>query len=522
MASGYVIRKNQYYDSVFLMRVAKTLNDEAGVEQSAVVMATDANKELVAQINITGSSIDAATPNDLIIAIIASEMDIVERLLANIDQSLESFSDSIKSTNYHVIEEAAQANPDANLVVISVPGAYAAQQAQKALEGGKHVFLFSDNVSIEEEVKIKEFARARGLLVMGPDCGTSLIGGTGIGFANKVRRGPIGVVGASGTGIQEFTSLVHQSGSGISHAIGTGSHDLSDAVGGITALMGLEALDADSATKVITIISKPAGAATLNRVIDRIRTCAKPVVACFLGLQQSLDNVSPVLHQAHSIDEAVSLSLAQVGIKLPAGLSVNEGATKTWIAQETAGWRPAQRYLRGLFAGGTFCYQAQQMLRSAGIQAYSNAPLDKRYRLASPEVSLEHTIIDMGDDFFTQGKPHPMIDATQRRKRLFTEAEDPEVCIILLDFILGYIASNDPVGDLITAIQRAKEIARKRGDRLTFVASICGTDQDTQDFGQQDKLLQEAGVLVFPTNASAARFCAELILAKEGILKNGK
>lgn len=521
MASGFVIRKSQYYDSVFLMRIASTLNDVPGVSQSAAVMATDANKELLAEIGISGEALKGATPNDLVVAVIAEYPAVVENLLGTIDERLQNVSSTKKSTRFRSIDEASVANPDSNLVVISVPGSYAAREARKALEHGKHVFIFSDNVPVEQEVEIKQLARDQGQLVMGPDCGTSLISGVGIGFANQVRRGPIGAVGVSGTGLQEFTSLVHQAGAGISHAIGTGSHDLSDTVGGITTLMGLDALEADPATRVIAIISKPAGPGTLQRLFDRIRVCSKPVVGCFLGLERLHQDLGPQFHQALTIDEAVELAL-HLGIgESKKGVTEQHERSQSIIQEEISGWREEQKYLRGLFAGGTFCYQTQQVMRDAGFTAYSNAPLDKRYKLENPEASLEHSVIDLGDDHFTQGKPHPMIDATQRRKRILEEAEDPEVAVLLLDFILGYIASPDPVGDLIEAIQTAKGKAVRRGGRLTVVASICGTDQDPQGLDRQKRLLEQAGVLVFPSNYQAARFCADLLLELPGG-KHGK
>lgn len=515
MASGFVIRKSQYYDSVFLMRIAKTLNDEPGVKQSAVLMATDANKELLAEINIHGASIDAATPNDLLVAVIAEDAATVDRLLASIDERLQSVPIARKSTSYRSVDEAAVSNPESNLAVISVPGLYAAREARKAIEQGKHVFLFSDNVPLEQEVELKQLARERGRLVMGPDCGTSLIGGVGIGFANHVRRGPIGVVGAAGTGLQEFTSLVHQAGSGISHAIGTGSHDLSDAVGGITTLMGIDALEADAGTQVIAIVSKPAGRNTLESVIKRIQACQKPVIGCFLGLGDQLQGVGTHFHQALTIDEAVRLALYYGPGEVRWDETESSFSEET-IQQQKACWRSEQRYLRGLFAGGTFCYQTQQVLRDAGLAVYSNAPLDKRYKLENPEVSLEHSVIDLGEDYFTQGKPHPMIDATERRKRILAEAEDPEVAILLLDFILGALSTPDPAGDLIEAIRDARSIADRRGGCLTVVASICGTDRDAQGLEKQQKLLEGAGVFVFPSNLLAAKVCADLLLTASG------
>ncbi len=516
MASGFVIRKSQYYDSVFLMRIAKTLNDESGVNQSAVVMATDANKELLAEINITGAAIDAATPNDLVVAVIAEESTIVDRLLNSIDERLKSVSSVKKQTIYRSVDAAANSNPDSNLVVISVPGSYAAREAHKALEQGKHVFLFSDNVPLEQEVELKQLARELGRLVMGPDCGTSLIGGVGIGFANKVRGGPIGVVGASGTGIQEFTSLVHRAGSGISHAIGTGSHDLSDTVGGITTLMGIDALEEDPKTRVITMVSKPAGPATLGRLTERINACKKPVIGCFLGLDHLLQGLNTHFEQVKTIDEAVLAALRLANIDSRPGINTASSRSQQDIQQEIGGWRKEQLYLRGLFAGGTFCYQTQQVLHDAGLSVYSNTPLDKRYKLEDPETSLEHTVIDLGEDYFTQGKPHPMIDATERQKRILAEANDPEVAILLLDFILGTISSPDPVGDLIEAIQEARSSVDRHGGYLTVVASICGTDQDLQGLERQKKMLERAGAWVFPSNFQAARFCADLLLAASG------
>jgi FdrA protein len=510
MAAGYLIRKNQYYDSVFLMRVSKTLAEEPGVRECAVLMATDANKEFLAKIGIQAPEVIAATPNDLVIAILSDDASLVERLLGEMDARLTSTYENRKASIYRSVEAAADAYAQSNLVVISVPGAYAAREARKALELGKHVFLFSDNVPLEQEVELKQMARSRCRLVMGPDCGTSLIGGVGIGFANRVRRGPVGVVGASGTGIQEFTSLVHQAGSGISHAIGAGTHDLSDAVGGITTLMGLDVLEADPATQIITLISKPAGANTLRLLQARIESCQKPVIGCLLGLNSSID-CGPHFTQVKTIDQAVEQALSDMSEKGAGDIFRPAPPGMALVEQEVQRWLPEQRYLRGLFAGGTFCFQSQQVLQDAGIPVYSNAPLDSRYRLKNPEESLEHSVMDLGDDHFTQGKPHPMIDAGERRKRILQEAGDPEVAILLLDFILGEISSPDPVGDLIGAICQSQQITAHRGGRLSVVASVCGTDQDMQDLERQKTMLLDAGVHVLPSSAKAAEFCRDLL-----------
>lgn len=510
MASGFVIRKNQYYDSLFLMRISKRISDVKGVQQNAVLMGSDTNKGLLSKIGMQDIQVDAAQPTDLIVAVIADTPQIVTDVLDKLDEYFQGGVPSASASNLHSFEDGLAQKPEANLVMISVPGEYAAREAYKAIESGLNVFLFSDNVSIDDELDLKRFAVEKNLLVMGPDCGTSLIGGVGIGFANAVRKGSIGVIGASGTGLQEFTSQVHNAGFGISHAIGTGSHDLSDKIGGLTTLAALDALEADPQTKVITLISKPPGAKTLAKLGERLKTCQKPVVGCFLGTQNELE-AGTSFQRARLIDDAVRLSIMQFDDKTVSSQEQFTPQELEWISGETASWSSEQKYIRGLFAGGTFCYQAQQIFRDASIPVHSNAPLDLKYRLDDPDHSIEHTIVDMGDDHYTVGKPHPMIDGTVRKQRILAEGGDPQVAILLLDFILGYNASMDPVGELLEAIIEAKQAAQKRGGALTTVASICGTDGDPQDLNLQTRMLRENGVVVFRSNARAARFCCDLI-----------
>jgi FdrA protein len=511
MATGFVIRKNQYYDSVFLMSVNRRISDVKGVQQTAVLMGSPTNKQLLLDIGIQGDQIDDAQPNDLIVAAIAESQAIVENVLGRLDEWLEAIQENSPSLAVKTLEDGLVQKPNANLAVISVPGEYAAREAKKALEAGLNIFLFSDNVSIEDELELKQYATGRGLLVMGPDCGTSLIGGMGIGFANVVRKGPIGAIGAAGTGLQEFTSQVHNAGYGISHAIGTGSHDLSDKINGLTTLAALDALEADPQTGVITIISKPPAASTLAVLLDRIKTCKKPVVGCFLGIDAGLLAGKPNLQPALTIDDAVRIAItcSNGQTTMPGeGLTPEELAA---IQKEKQAWSPEQKYLRGILAGGTFCYQSQQILHQAGYTIYSNSPFDRKYRLADPDHSIEHTIVDMGDDFYTVGKPHPMIDGTLRKRRILAESRDPQVAVLYLDFILGYNASMDPVGELIDAILEAKGNSRRRGGALSIVASVCGTDDDPQDLNIQINMLQEAGALVFRSNALATAACCKLL-----------
>ncbi len=503
MVTGITIRKNQYYDSVFLMGFNNRLSKIVGVIQTAVLMGSDANKEVLAELGFVNSEVRTSTANDLVVGVTAETQAVLDEIMLFLDQWLVEVNTTRSTAEIRTLEGAIAARPDANLVVISVPGEFAAHETRIALEAGKHVFLFSDNVTPEDEVSLKTYARSQGLLVMGPDCGTSLIGGVGVGFANAVRKGKIGAIAAAGTGLQEFTCMVHNSGYGISHGIGTGGRDLSDKVGGLTTLTALDALENDPATEVIAILSKPPGEKTLLKLIERIKTCKKPVVCCFLGVSRKIEGEGAIFIRAKIIDDAVQSAIKAIG-----GDSQKIASEDTLQKADEA---KKGKYLRGVFAGGTFSYQAQQILGDAGIRVYSNGPLDKKLTLDHPNQSKENTIVDMGDEYFMVGRPHPMIDGSQRALRIIKEAQDPQVGILLLDFILGYNSSMDPVGELVEAIQKAKQIAEKRGDSLTVVASTCATEGDPQDMALQTRMLKECGAVVFSSNAQAAQYCVNLM-----------
>jgi succinyl-CoA synthetase alpha subunit len=507
MPVGCAVREGQYFDSVFLMRVADRMSAHPGVAQAAAVMGTPANKDLLAEAGFTCVEIGAAGANDLIVGVQAERAEVVRDVLERLETWLEA-EVSVTSTEERArtLDEALARSPEADLALISVPGEHAAREARRALERGLHVFLFSDNVALEDEVALKREAAERGLVVMGPDCGTAIIRGKGIGFANAVRRGPIGVVGASGTGIQELTTLVHGGGSGISHAIGTGSRDPSDEVGGVTTLAGLAALDADPGTAAIVLISKPPGRRTLERIRTRVGAATKPVVACFLG--STVDARGALWDVVRTIDEAATLALRHVGIE---EALQPDGRGRDALARELRSTlSPDQRDVRGLFAGGSLCYQAQDIFRQAGIPVRSNAPLDGVSRLADPRRAEGHSLIDLGADEFTRGRPHPMIDPRLRRERILSESEDPAVGVLLLDVILGYGCAPDPAGDLAGAIAQAQRASERRGGRLAVVASVVGTEGDPQDAERQTRALREAGATVCASSAEAARLAAAI------------
>ncbi|MBE0684619.1 MAG: FdrA family protein, partial [Anaerolineaceae bacterium] len=282
MFTGVIIRRNEYYDSVFLMGINNRIMKEPGVVQSAVLMGSDSNKEVLKDLGFLNDAIEAASANDLVVGVIADTQKDVDKIKENLATWLTDVKQQKLDVDIRTLNEAIEKNPKANMVSISIPGEFAADEARRSLKAGLNVFLFSDNVSIEDELALKNLALEKNLLVMGPDCGSSIIGGIGLGFSNAVRQGSIGLIAAAGTGLQEFTSLVHKAGYGISHAFGTGGRDLTDAIGGLTTFSALDILEKDEITKVIVILSKPPGRNTLQKLSDRFKTLSKPVIGCFI------------------------------------------------------------------------------------------------------------------------------------------------------------------------------------------------------------------------------------------------
>jgi succinyl-CoA synthetase alpha subunit len=393
----------------------------------------------------------------------------------------------------------------ANLALISTPGDYAAAEAMKALRLGLNVMLFSDNVVLEDEIALKRYARARDLLVMGPDCGTAIIGGVPLGFANVVRRGEIGAIAASGTGLQQVTCLIDRWGQGISQAIGTGGHDLHASVGGITMLQALEALTADPATRVIVLISKPPHPDVAARVLDAAGRSGKPIVVSFLGADPETVRRANV-HPVRTLEDAARLAVALAGGGADAETGAGRSANAAGLPQLT----PGQRYIRGLYSGGTFCYEALLLLTETLGGVASNTPLEPERMLADVWRSERHSVLDLGDDAFTRGRPHPMIDQTLRRERILQEAADPEAAVILFDVVLGYGAHPDPAPELAAALEQARALAAAAGRQLAFVGSVCGTAGDPQDLARQEAVLKAAGVLLAESNAQAVRLAAAI------------
>ena len=508
------IRRGTYYDSVVLMQLQAALAALPGVSNAGVMMGTQANKDLLAQTDLLSSEAQAALADDLIIVVQGPDQPPVEAALSQVDELLTRRRSTVEAMDYlpQSLEAAAKMNPEAGWVLVSVPGRYAAGVAQEALRLGKHVFLYSDNVPLADEVSLKQTAAQHKRLVMGPDCGTAIVNGIGLGFANRVRRGSIGVVGASGTGLQQVTARIHQLGGGITHAFGTGGRDLSEAVGAITAQQTLDLLSRDPDTKVIVLISKPPTASVADSLLRAARAGGKPVVVNFIGYTPPGHLVEDTnLHFVAGLDRAAALAVSLATEFSPAA-ELNASKEPALTPRFAAG----QKYLRGLFSGGTLAYEALLILQDYLPVVYANAPLNKEFKLANALVSQDHTIVDLGEDEFTVGRLHPMMDNTLRLQRLAQEAGDPAVAVILLDVVLGYGAHPDPAGELAPAIAEAKAQAATEGRYLEMVALVAGTDEDPQDMAGQIEQLQAAGAKVETNNETAVRYVGQLLQALNG------
>ncbi len=494
------IRPGAYYDSAVLMQLQRGLLGLPGVLDSGAVMGTPANLELLDQSGLLTDEAKEAGVNDLLIVIKAESESAANDALTQVEALLARRRSAVaQEFRPKSLETAVQQLPAAGWVLVSVPGRFAAGVAREALNLNRHVFLYSDNVSLEDEVALKQTARSKGLLVMGPDCGTAIINGVGLGFANRVRRGAIGLVGASGTGLQAITSHIHTLGSGVSHAIGTGGRDLKSDVGAITMHQGLDVLARDPETKVIVLVSKPPSPNVATKLLAAAQATGKPVVVDFIGYPPPARRLGN-LHFATALSEAAELAVRLVG---DWRLETSDSNLQSPISN---------LYLRGLFSGGTLAYEAILGLQAVLSPIYSNAPITELQRLPDPLKSQAHTIVDLGDDVFMVGRLHPMIDNDLRLRRLRQEAADPEVGMILLDVVLGEGAHPDPASELAPAIE---EIRDQRPE-IEVAAIAIGTEDDPQNLESQIERLKAAGAVVFRSAAEAVEYVARRMTQRPG------
>lgn len=495
-------------DSIFLMNASRAIMEIKGVRDALVIMGTDMNKTVLDEFGGMTDAARKAGVNDLIISLDIED----ESLMSAVEECLtrlitqKTVKTGTEEKVYPSLRQAVTAMPGANLAVISLPGQFAAAEAKAAIDNGMHIFMFSDNVPVEDEVRLKEYAEKRGLFVMGPGAGTAVLDNTAVGLMSKVRRGQIGIAAASGSGLQEVAMLVHQYGYGISQAIGTGGRDLSQAVGGSTMLRAIRFLEQDEDTKVIVLISKPPHPETAQKMFDEVKKCTKPVVVFFLGGDPAQIEAAGA-YAAKTLEEA-----AKAAVRLLKGEKAEDEGFLTMAkqelvviaAQEKMKLKSEQQYMRGLFCGGTHSEEAVLLLQDFVPSLYSNLRFGKAAILPDRRRSDKNTLVDMGDEEFTKGKPHPVMDPSILNDRLLQEGTDPLVGVILFDLLLGYAVHKDPVGTIEETLREIRRHSEREGRYISIIASICGTDLDPQGFDSQKHRLEELGVIILPSNGKAA------------------
>ncbi len=496
-----IIKKGCYQDSVALMLLTSRLSSIDGINKASIMMATPANKAIFTQSGLETEELLAANANDMAIVADITDASIMEILLNEVDAFIKNQAtlgqNDIETEHIKTWEAAKKAMPDANLAVISIPGAYAAMEADRALDEGMNVFMFSDNVTIEDEARLKKKAHELGLAVMGPDCGTGIIQGVPIAFTNYVANGNIGIVGASGTGIQELTTIIDRLGEGVTNAIGTGGRDLSAAVGGITMLDCIDAMEEDSATKVLVIISKPPAKEVRDRIFERLSNCSKPVVSLFLGEKPAFHEAG--FYHAYTLDEAARIAVALLREDTVVPFTAEMPSGDFFKAEE-------KKTIKAYYSGGTLAGEAAMLIKDA--LSIKLPPEKEDGFMLNYEGNI---VVDLGDDVYTQGKPHPMIDPAKRVECMAEAVDDASTGVVLIDIVLGYGSHENMAGALLPAIIKLKKKADEENRRVYFVATVCGTRKDYQDYDKQVKLLKDAGVIVCETNMIAAETAIHII-----------
>ncbi len=494
------VQKGSYHDSVVLMLLTNELSGLEGVRKASVMMATPANKEIFKRAGLDTAELAQASANDMVIVADVDDAAVSERIEEQVSRFFAEQAASGKTAGTTRVKSwsaARKALPQANLAVISIPGAYAALEAEHALREGMSVFMFSDNVTIEDERRLKEMAHEKGLCLMGPDCGTGIIQGVPIAFTNHVRKGAIGIIGASGTGIQELTCIIDRLGEGVNNAIGTGGRDLSEEIGGVTMLDMIDAMEQDREIQVILILSKPPAPAVRERVLARLRSCRKPVVTLFLGEKPAYHEEN--LYHCYTCDEA-----ARTAVRLVRGERPRR-ETESLPELPDAFSAKEGKSIKAYYSGGTLANEAAMLIKDA-LQVQTPPEKEEGCML-----NLRgNVVVDLGDDVYTVGHPHPMIDPAKRIECMERCLEDESTGVILFDVMLGYGSHEDMAGALLPTISALRERAAAAGRKLFFAASVCGTRQDPQGYDKASEQLRRAGVIVCESNKAACHAAIRL------------
>ncbi|WP_312442100.1 acyl-CoA synthetase FdrA [Lacrimispora sp.] len=495
-----IIRKGSYQDSVVLMLLTNKISAMQGIHKVSIMMATPANKDLFKEGGLETPELMEAQSNDMAIVVDVESEELIGQVLKEAEEFLNNQSKGSAGTEEKVVsswEQAIKRMPDANLAVLSIPGMYAAAEADRALDENLNVFIFSDNVSKKDEIYLKQKAHEKGLLVMGPDCGTGIIKGVPIAFTNHVRLGKIGVIGASGTGIQEVTTIIDQLGEGVANAIGTGGRDLSAEVGGITMLDAIDAMEKDSQVEVVVILSKPPAKEVRDVIVKRLWDYKKPVVTLFLGEKPEIHEEN--FYHAYTLDEAARIAVSLVRNE--------EIVQDMWKPEIQEGFnKEDHKTIKGYYSGGTLASEAVMLIKDTiGIAGAGGKK--EGYMLNTQG----YTIIDLGDDVYTVGKPHPMIDPANRIACMKQALEEEQTGVILFDLVLGYGSHEDMAGALLPGIVDMMEQIKKQERKIYFVAAICGTRGDKQNYDLQKKKLEDIGVILCTSNKRAVETALFLI-----------
>lgn len=495
-----ILKKNAYQDSITLMLLTNKISQIPGVNKLQVMMGSDANKDIFKSAGLLTEEAAAAGANDMVIVLDADDEKAVPDIVKEIDAFLGNLSSKKEGSTAKTVyswNQAAEVLPDTNVALFSVPGIYATAEIENALNHGMHAFVFSDNVALEDEVRLKKLAHEKGLLVMGPDCGTGIISGVPLAFTNKVRSGNIGIVGASGTGIQELITIIDRMGGGVIHAIGTGGRDLSEAVGAITMKDALLGFADYEPVEVVLVISKPPAKQVRDEVVAILQSMDKPVVAIFIGEKPAAHEGN--VYFAHTMDEASAMA-----VDLAAGRTVRDNY-QTPLATTVQQRLPEGLHVKGLYSGGTLAAEAGMLISE--VLELGKSTKTEGYVLRTGGFE----ILDLGDDMYTQGKPHPMIDPETRIKMIKEAAECEDTGVILLDVVLGYGAHEDMAGALAPSIREALAAAKAKNRTLYIIGAVCGCKGDPQGYEESRKTLLEAGMLLEDTNAKAVRLALAMM-----------
>ncbi|MDY0298848.1 MAG: acyl-CoA synthetase FdrA [Candidatus Cloacimonadaceae bacterium] len=491
----------KYLDSVKLMLISKELRQQDGVEDAVAILANPENREILAATDMLVDEIKAAAETDIVIVVKSKTDELGEAAISKAEQLINTPSRNQEASALKIrnLQAAVKNLPGANLCLISVAGKYATTEAEQALDAGLHVMIFSDNVSLEDELKLKQKAAAKGLLLMGPDCGTAIVNGCPLAFANKIPQGKIGIVSAAGTGLQEVSVAIANRGLGVSQAFGTGGRDGKKEIGGIMLSACLDYLIHDPATEVIIIIAKTPDPEVRNKLWQQISSTQKPVVVSFLKPVE-LPNL-PNLYYFVSLAESAAKACAILRKD-----KTGQQAENMQNEQILPNLAPSRKYLAGLYSGGTLCYEAQELYhRYFDEYPLSNTPVSSEFLAKDVWNETADCIIDLGSDEFTVGRPHPMIDYNLRMKMLEHMAKRSDIGIIILDIVLGYGAHPDPAAEIIPVISGISA-------DIPIICHVLGTSKDPQNADTVAEKLRDAGAKVFSSHLAAADYAIRTLV----------